>query len=69
MEAAVSEFDEAACYEDTQYAGAFQGKARIRAHLDRVADALPPTFEFCIDELADGQLRGTSIPLSVPNST
>ena len=48
------EFDESCVYEDTQYAGAFEGKARIRAHLDRVADALPPTFQFCIDEVADG---------------
>ena len=54
MEAAVREFDEAACYEDTQYAGAFTGKEALKSHLFRVADALPPTFEFCIDDVADG---------------
>lgn len=30
------------------------GKAALRAHLVRVADALPPSFTFVIDEIADG---------------
>eukprot|EP00747_Dinoflagellata_sp_TGD_P067513 gnl/TRDRNA2_/TRDRNA2_155307_c0_seq2.p1 gnl/TRDRNA2_/TRDRNA2_155307_c0~~gnl/TRDRNA2_/TRDRNA2_155307_c0_seq2.p1 ORF type:complete len:441 (+),score=60.51 gnl/TRDRNA2_/TRDRNA2_155307_c0_seq2:185-1507(+) len=41
-------------YEDTQYAGAFTGKAALKQHLIKVADALPPTFAFVIDEIADG---------------
>ena len=34
--------------------GAFTGKTALKAHLFKVADALPPTFTFCIDEIADG---------------
>ena len=41
-------------YEDTQYSGAFEGKAKLREHLDRVADALPDTFAFVVDDIADG---------------
>eukprot|EP00746_Dinoflagellata_sp_MGD_P027414 gnl/MRDRNA2_/MRDRNA2_164718_c0_seq1.p1 gnl/MRDRNA2_/MRDRNA2_164718_c0~~gnl/MRDRNA2_/MRDRNA2_164718_c0_seq1.p1 ORF type:complete len:581 (+),score=94.76 gnl/MRDRNA2_/MRDRNA2_164718_c0_seq1:54-1796(+) len=41
-------------YEDTQYAGAFSGKAALKQHLIKVADALPSTFAFVIDEIADG---------------
>jgi hypothetical protein len=41
-------------YDDTQYAGAFTGKVALKNHLNRVADALPPTFQFCIDDIADG---------------
>lgn len=54
MEAACAVFDDACSYEDTQYAGAFEGKAAFKAHLFKVADALPDTFKFCIDEIADG---------------
>ncbi|KAJ8608728.1 hypothetical protein CTAYLR_009664 [Chrysophaeum taylorii] len=53
MEAAVACFAEDATYEDTQYAGAFRGKAALRAHLLRVAAALPESFEFVVDGLAD----------------
>lgn len=59
MDAACSEFAEDCVYEDTQYAGAFTGKAALENHLYKVADALPPTFRFCIDEIADaGNLVG-----------
>jgi len=54
MEAACAEFGEACSYEDTQYAGAFEGKEALAAHLNKVADALPSSFQFCIDEVADG---------------
>lgn len=54
MEAACAEFAEGCTYEDTQYAGAFEGKAKLRLHLDKVADALPSSFSFCIDNVADG---------------
>lgn len=54
MATAVSQFADECEYDDTQYAGAFSGKPALEAHLNRVADALPPTFRFCIDEVADG---------------
>ena len=37
-----------------RYAGAFEGKAALTAHLNKVADALPTSFQFCIDAVADG---------------
>lgn len=40
--------------DDTQYNNPFTGKQELKKHLYRVADALPPTFQFCIDEIADG---------------
>lgn len=54
MRAAVAQWTEDCVYEDTQYAGAFEGTAALKAHLDRVADALPETFVFVVDDLADG---------------
>lgn len=54
METACDAFTDDATYEDTQYAGAFQGRDALRAHLFKVADALPPSFQFCIDEISDG---------------
>ena len=54
MEAACACFSEDCIYEDTQYSGAFEGKAKLREHLDRVADALPDTFAFVVDDIADG---------------
>lgn len=54
METACAQFADECSYEDTQYAGAFTGKEALKSHLFKVADALPPTFEFCIDEVADG---------------
>ena len=53
MTAAVAQFADECEYDDTQYADAFSGKEALEAHLNRVADALPPTFQFCIDEVAD----------------
>jgi len=54
METAVQLWAEDCKYEDTQYAGAFEGKEALRAHLIRVADALPESFAFIVDEVADG---------------
>lgn len=54
METAVSQFADECEYDDTQYDSAFTGKAALEAHLNRVADALPPTFQFVVDEVADG---------------
>jgi ketosteroid isomerase-like protein len=54
MEAAVQKWAEDCKYEDTQYAGAFEGKEALRAHLIRVADELPRSFTFIVDEVADG---------------
>ena len=54
MEAACACFSDDCVYEDTQYSGAFEGKAKLREHLDRVADALPDTFAFVVDDIADG---------------
>jgi ketosteroid isomerase-like protein len=54
MDAACDCFAEGCVYDDTQYNGAFSGKAALKQHLIRVADALPPTFQFCIDDIADG---------------
>jgi len=54
MATACDQFVEDCTYEDTQYAGAFTGKEALEAHLYKVADALPPTFKFVIDEVADG---------------
>lgn len=54
MELACEQFEEDCVYDDTQYADGFTGKKALKAHLVRVADALPPSFQFCIDEVADG---------------
>lgn len=54
MDTACDCFSEDCVYEDTQYAGAFSGKVALKKHLFKVADALPPSFAFCIDEIADG---------------
>ena len=54
MDAACAQFADECEYEDTQYAGAFTGKEALKAHLNKCADNLPPSFKFCIDEVADG---------------
>ena len=58
MDLACAQFADECEYEDTQYDGAFTGKEALRAHLNKCADNLPPTFRFCIDEVADG---GTTV--------
>lgn len=54
MDEACAQFAEDCVYDDTQYPDAFTGKDALRFHLVRVADALPPTFQFVIDDIADG---------------
>ena len=54
MDAACAQFSDECEYEDTQYAGAFTGNEALKAHLNKCADNLPPSFRFVIDEVADG---------------
>ncbi|KAL1508179.1 hypothetical protein AB1Y20_004299 [Prymnesium parvum] len=54
MALAADQFAEGCTYDDTQYNEPFTGKEALVRHLLRVADALPPSFQFCIDEVADG---------------
>jgi ketosteroid isomerase-like protein len=54
MDEACAQFAEDCVYDDTQYKDAFTGKEALRFHLNRVADALPSTFQFVIDDIADG---------------
>ncbi len=54
MEAACDLFTEDCSYEDTLYAGAFVGKDALRKHLLRVANALPDSFSFVLDDVSDG---------------
>ena len=54
MAAACAMFSEDCEYEDTQYSGSFVGRAALEKHLFKVADALPDTFQFCLDDIADG---------------
>lgn len=54
MSEAVDLFTEDCSYEDTLYPGAFRGKEALKAHLFRVADALPDSFAFVLDEVSDG---------------
>ena len=52
MTAAVECFAQDCTYEDTQYDDAFEGKERLEKHLLRVADCLPTSFSFVVDNLA-----------------
>jgi len=51
MEAAAALFTEDAVYDDTAFPGILQGKTAIRDHLNLCADAFPPSFTFCVDEV------------------
>ncbi|GMI46908.1 hypothetical protein TrCOL_g2576 [Triparma columacea] len=61
MESAVALFSDDTVYEDTQYSKAFKGKTELRKHLNKVAKALPSTFEFVVDatsaSLNDGSVN------------
>lgn len=61
MESAVALFSDDTIYEDTQYSKAFEGKTELRKHLNKVANALPKTFEFVVDatsaSLSDGSVN------------
>lgn len=54
MASACNQFAADCAYEDTLYPDPFTGKPALVAHLNKCADALPPSFQFCIDEVADG---------------
>ena len=53
MKNAVSLFSEDCIYEDTLYPETFQGKEEVQFHLERVANALPENFRFCVDEISN----------------
>ena len=54
MEAAVALFSEDVTYEDTVYPEVFSGRDELEFHLLRVADALPRSFVFVVDDISSG---------------
>ncbi|CAM9113046.1 unnamed protein product [Heterosigma akashiwo] len=58
MAGAVAKFAEDCVYEDTLYPETFTGREELRFHLLRVAAALPASFEFVVDELAEDPATG-----------
>ena len=52
---ALSCFDDNIYYDDTQFSEPFEGKDRLADHLLYVADCLPDTFYFVVDELSIGR--------------
>ena len=54
MTTAVGLFSEDVQYEDTVYPDIFDGRNQLRAHLLRVADALPESFQFVVDDFSSG---------------
>ena len=55
MDSAADLFAPDATYEDTLYPERFSGKDEVKFHLNRVADALPASFVFCVDDIACGE--------------
>lgn len=55
---ALSCFDEDVYFDDTAFSEPFDGKDKLADHLLYVADCLPDTFYFVIDELSVGPSRG-----------
>ena len=55
---ALSCFDENVYYDDTQFSEPFEGKAKLADHLLYVADCLPDSFYFVVDELSVGRVQG-----------
>jgi len=69
MAAAVDCFTDNCSYEDTQYAGAFQGREELRKHLYRVSSALPKSFKFIIDDTAvDNKKKKIGVQWHVENN-
>ena len=58
FDAAVNLFDEDCVYEDTLYPTVFEGKDKVKYHLERVGKALPDSFVFVIDELVEDRAAG-----------
>ena len=54
MDNAADLFDPDCIYEDTLYPEQFKGKDDIKFHLLRVADSLPSSFQFVVDEYSTG---------------
>lgn len=52
MSTATSLFAPDCTYDDTQYSSPFEGRAALQKHLYKVANCLPPSFSFVIDDLA-----------------
>ena len=65
MLSAVNLFTEDCRYEDTLYAGAFEGKKKVREHLLRVAGAVPDTFSFVVDDICAGGAEGGLVNVGV----
>lgn len=53
-DAASAVFAEDCQYDDTVFLNPLNGKVELKKHLDLCADALPSTFSFVIDNVADG---------------
>ena len=53
MASAISCFSDNVKLLDTQYPSAFKSKSELEKHLLNVADCLPGTFEFVVDDIAD----------------
>ena len=47
-------FTEDCYYEDTVFPKPFSGKQNLKNHLLLCSDAFPPSFEFIVDDVADG---------------
>ena len=54
MQAAIDLFSEDVIYEDTVYPDVFENREALRSHLLRVADALPESFQFVVDDFSSG---------------
>jgi hypothetical protein len=52
MTAAANLFSNDCVYEDTLYPNVFIGRDNLKQHLLNVASAVPPTFEFIIDNIS-----------------
>ena len=64
---ALSCFSNNIYYDDTQFSKPFEGKDQLAEHLIYVADCVPDSFYYVIDELSVGQVqrggrRGSSVP-------
>ena len=61
MQAAIELFSEDVVYEDTVYPDVFESREALRAHLLRVADAVPDSFRFVVDAISSGPDSAESI--------
>jgi ketosteroid isomerase-like protein len=61
MQAAIDLFSEDVVYEDTVYPDVFKDREELRYHLLRVADALPASFQFVVDDVSSGPPDAVSV--------